>query len=102
MSSLIFDPFAGISGDMTLGALLDLGLDEKWLREFVAGLELGNVDVKIERANRRGISCGRVYFDLPHEHKHRHLKHIIEILEHAPLTDTVRKRARDAFQRLAV
>jgi uncharacterized protein (TIGR00299 family) protein len=102
MSALIFDPFAGISGDMTLGALLDLGLDERWLREFVAGLELGNIDVKIERANRRGISCGRVYFDLPHEHKHRHLKHIIEILERAPLTETVRQRARDAFQRLAV
>jgi uncharacterized protein (TIGR00299 family) protein len=102
VNTLIFDPFAGISGDMTLGALLDLGLDESWLRNFIAGLQLGPIEVKIERANRRGISCGRVYFDLPQEHKHRHLKHIIEILDRAPLTDTVRARARDAFQRLAV
>ena len=34
MSTLIFDPFAGISGDMTLAALLDLGLSEEWLRDF--------------------------------------------------------------------
>jgi pyridinium-3,5-bisthiocarboxylic acid mononucleotide nickel chelatase len=102
VSALIFDPFAGISGDMTLGALFDLGLDENWLRSFVAGLQLGNVEVKIERANRRGISCGRVYFDLPHEHKHRHLKHIYEILDRAPLSESVRARARDAFQRIAV
>src|SRR5262245_36007175 len=87
---------------MTLGALLDLGLEEAWLREFVAGLGLGDIKVVIERANRRGISCGRVYFDLPHEHGHRHLKHIYEILDGAPLSESVRARARAAFHRLAV
>ncbi|MEX2282371.1 MAG: nickel pincer cofactor biosynthesis protein LarC [Gemmatimonadota bacterium] len=102
MNALIFDPFAGISGDMTLGALLDLGLEESWLRNFIAGLQLGAIEVKVERANRRGISCGRVYFDLPDEHKHRHLKHIVQILDQAPLSNSVRARARDAFQRLAV
>src|SRR5687768_9983183 len=102
MNALLFDPFAGISGDMTLGALMDLGLEEAWLRDFVASLSLGNVNVVVERANRRGISCGRVYFDLPPQHAHRHLRHIVEILEKAPLTDSVRARALDAFQRLAV
>jgi uncharacterized protein (TIGR00299 family) protein len=102
LKALIFDPFAGISGDMTLGALLDLGLEEAWLREFVASLQLGDINVVIERANRRGISCGRVYFDLPHEHGHRHLKQIYEILDRAPLEENVRSRARDAFHRLAV
>src|SRR5262245_14771667 len=102
MKALIFDPFAGISGDMTLGALLDIGLEESWLREFVVGLGLGDIKVVIERANRRGIACGRVYFDLPHEHGHRHLKHIYEILDAAPLSANVRARARAAFHRLAV
>ncbi|HSL69020.1 MAG TPA: nickel pincer cofactor biosynthesis protein LarC, partial [Longimicrobiales bacterium] len=101
MKGLIFDPFAGISGDMTLGALIDLGLPAEWLRDFVAALGLGNVSVTIERANRRGIACGRVFFDLPHQHEHRHLRHIVEILERAPLTDTVRARALEAFTRLA-
>ena len=101
MKALIFDPFAGISGDMTLGALLDLGLPAEWLHEFVAKLELGAVTVVTERVKRRGISCGRVYFELPHEHKHRHLRHIVEILDRAPLSDTVRARAKDAFTRIA-
>jgi uncharacterized protein (DUF111 family) len=101
MKGLIFDPFAGISGDMTLGALLDLGLPAEWLHEFVARLDLGAATLVTERVNRRGISCGRVYFELPHEHKHRHLSHIVEILDRAPLSDTVRARARDAFTRIA-
>jgi pyridinium-3,5-bisthiocarboxylic acid mononucleotide nickel chelatase len=101
MKALIFDPFAGISGDMTLGALLDLGLPAEWLHEFVARLDLGAVTLVTERVNRRGISCGRVYFELPHEHKHRHLRHIVEILDRAPLNDSVRTRAKDAFTRIA-
>jgi uncharacterized protein (TIGR00299 family) protein len=101
MKALIFDPFAGISGDMTLGALLDLGLPADWLRDFVASLQLGDVKVVIERANRRGISCGRVYFDLPKQHAHRHLKHILEILQKAPISDRVRARSSEAFTRLA-
>jgi uncharacterized protein (TIGR00299 family) protein len=102
MKALIFDPFAGISGDMTLGALLDLGLDSDWLRSYVAALQLGPIDVVITRAQRRGISCGRVHFELPKQTAHRHLKHIHDILDRAPLSQPVRSRARDAFQRLAV
>ena len=49
MKALIFDPFAGIAGDMTIAALVDLGLDREWLRGFVRGLGLGNVDVTIDR-----------------------------------------------------
>ena len=48
--ALLFDPFAGISGDMTLGALLDLGLSGDCLRDFVAGLGLGDITVHPERA----------------------------------------------------
>ncbi len=102
MKALLFDPFAGISGDMTLGALHDLGLDDAWLHQFVASLDLSEVKVVIERVNRRGIACSRIYFDLPHEQTHRHLHHIYEMLDRAPLTPSVRTRSRDAFYRLAV
>jgi uncharacterized protein (TIGR00299 family) protein len=101
VKALIFDPFAGISGDMILGALVDLGASPEWLRGFVQSLDLGNIEVVIERANRRGISCGRVYFNLPHEHKHRHLHHIVEIINRAPLSARVRERSTQAFTRLA-
>lgn len=101
MRALIFDPFAGISGDMILGALVDLGLEPEWLREFVASLELGPIEVVVERADRRGISCGRVRFELPHEHAHRHLRHVVEIIDRTQAPETVKDRARDAFRRLA-
>jgi pyridinium-3,5-bisthiocarboxylic acid mononucleotide nickel chelatase len=53
------DCFAGISGDMFLGALLDAGLDPKALHEAVAALNL-NATLKIEKVDRSGISATRV------------------------------------------
>lgn len=101
MKALIFDPFAGISGDMTLGALVDLGLDGEWLKQFVAELGLGEITVHVERARRRGIDCGRVFFELPHEHAHRHLKHVVEIIGRSNASDITKTRAIDAFTLLA-
>ncbi len=100
--ALLFDPFAGISGDMTLGALLDLGLPGEWLQDFVAGLGLGDITVHTERADRRGIDCGRVRFDLPHEHAHRHLRHVEEIIDRCNAPERAKQRAREAFRRIAV
>ena len=101
MKVLIFDPFAGISGDMLLGALIDLGLSADWLKQFVHDLGLGNITVHVERANRRGINSGRVSFDLPREHAHRHLRHVVEIINRSNCSALARERAIDAFTRLA-
>lgn len=101
MRGLIFDPFAGISGDMILGALIDVGLDPEWLRSFVATLGFSGVDVVIERADRRGISCGRVRFELPHEHAHRHLRDILEIVDRVPVPPSVKSTVTAVFRRLA-
>ena len=101
MKALIFDPFAGISGDMILGALVDLGLDAGGLETFVTNLGLGDIKVRVERTKRRGIDCGRVYFDLPHEHAHRHLRHVVEIINNANVTDVTKARAIEAFTLLA-
>lgn len=98
---LVFDPFAGISGDMILGGLIDLGLEEDWLRDFVDGLGLGNVRVVIERAMRCGMDCGRVYFELPHEHAHRHLKDVLEIVDRAAAAPEIKARAGEVFRRIA-
>ena len=101
MRALIFDPFSGISGDMTLGALLDLGLPIEWLQGFVAGLGIAEIGVRTERVQRRGIACTRVLLELPDEHAHRHLKHVVQIIDAAGVDDRVRDRAVDAFTRLA-
>jgi len=102
LRALIFDPFAGISGDMILGALVDVGLPAAWLESFVAGLGLGeDVRVVVERADRRGIACGRVRFELPVQHAHRHLRNVLEIVNGCTAAPGVKARATDAFNRLA-
>jgi uncharacterized protein (TIGR00299 family) protein len=101
MRGLIFDPFSGISGDMTLGALLDLGLPVEWLRGFVKGLGIAEIEVDAERVQRRGIACTHLVLKLPHEHAHRHLRHVVEIIEKSGVSAEVRDRAVEAFTHLA-
>jgi pyridinium-3,5-bisthiocarboxylic acid mononucleotide nickel chelatase len=98
---LIFDPFAGASGDMTVAALLDLGLPLEWLQGFVASLKLGDVRVGAERVSRKGIACTRLILELPHEHAHRHLHHVVKIIEGTGVAPEVRDRATHAFTLLA-
>lgn len=101
MRGLIFDPFAGISGDMTVAALLDLGLPLEWLQSFVAGLKLGEIRVGAERVDRKGIAATRLLLELPHEHAHRHLHHVVKIIEGTGAAPEVRDRAVHAFTLLA-
>jgi uncharacterized protein (TIGR00299 family) protein len=68
------DCFAGISGDMFLGALIDAGVDPQVLHEAVAALHL-DATIRIEKVDRSGISCTKVHvFDGARlaEEKHRH------------------------------
>jgi len=101
MRGLIFDPFSGISGDMTIAALLDLGLPLEWLQGFVAGLNLGDSRVDAERVQRKGIAATRLILDLPPEHAHRHLHHVVKIIEGTGVAPEVRDRAVHAFTLLA-
>jgi pyridinium-3,5-bisthiocarboxylic acid mononucleotide nickel chelatase len=101
MRVLIFDPFSGISGDMTVAALLDLGLPEAWLRDFVHGLGLGDVAVDVAQVHRRGIAAPHVTFRYPPERAHRHLRHIVEIIDGSSAPAAAQQRAKAAFARIA-
>lgn len=98
--ALVFDPFAGISGDMVLGALVDLGLPGEWLSELVGSLGLG-AGVVVERAHRSGIACGRVRFELPPERGHRHLKDVLAIVDGSGVSEGAVERASAVFRRIA-
>ena len=90
MKVAILDPFSGISGDMTLGALLDVGLDADWLRALPASLGLEGVGVRIADVKRGEIACKKVDFDIPPQPHGRHLKQIRQVLARsaAPLLPT--------------
>jgi hypothetical protein len=97
----ILDPFSGIAGDMTLGALLDLGLDPDWLRALPAMLGLDGVGVRIERVKRGEIASWKVDFDIPPQPHGRHLKHLKAIVDASPAPDDVKAKANAAFEAVA-
>ena len=97
----ILDPFSGISGDMTLGALLDVGLDPDWVRALPSSLGLDGVGVRIADVKRAEIACKKVDFDIPEQPHGRHLKHLQEIVSRSQAPATVKTRANRAFQLIA-
>ena len=97
----ILDAFSGIAGDMTLGALLDLGLDPDWLRALPATLGLEGVGVRIERVKRGEIASWKVDFDIPPQPHGRHLKHLNAIVDASPAPAHVKAKARAAFEAVA-
>ena len=100
MRIAIIDPAAGISGDMTLGALLSLGVPAAWLEQLPSRLGLAGVAVTIRDARRASIGCRQVEFTIPEQPHGRHVGALIKIVERAPLSDWVKQRAVRAFELL--
>src|SRR2546426_88615 len=65
MRIAILDPAAGISGDMTLGALLALGVPQNWLEALPGRLGFEGVAVAVRDAVRCGVGCEQVEFTIP-------------------------------------
>jgi uncharacterized protein (TIGR00299 family) protein len=95
-----FDCFSGISGDMTLGALLDAGVDAEAVRAGIDSLGLP-VRLDVQKVRKGGFAATFVQVEAPEEHKHRHLKHVEEILQRGKLTAKQRDLALRIFRRLA-
>ena len=87
---------------MTLGALLDLGLDAEWLRALPMTLGLEGITVRIERVKRGEIASWKVDFDVPPQPHGRHLKHIRAIVDASPAPAHVKTRANAAFEAVAM
>src|SRR2546421_5254664 len=98
MRIAIFDPAAGISGDMTLGALLSLGLPVSWLEELPGRLGVGDVRVAVRDVRRSGITCKQIDFDIPEQPHGRHVGELVRLVERAPISDWVKERAVRAFR----
>jgi len=100
MRIAILDPAGGISGDMTLGALLSLGLPASWLEELPVRLGLSAVRVTVRDARRAGVTCKQVEFAIPPQPHGRHVGELVGLVERAPLSDWVKERAVRAFRLL--
>ena len=98
MRIAILDPAAGISGDMTLGALLSLGLPTSWLEGLPARLGLTDISVSVRTVRRCGVTSTQVDFGIPPQPHGRHVGELVRIVERAPLSESVRERAVRAFR----
>ena len=94
-----FDCFSGISGDMTLAALIDAGVDHRAIREAVASLGLP-CDLMFETVRRGGFRATHAKVIAPHEHAHRHLRHIEALIDESTLTPRQNELAKRIFLRL--
>src|SRR5687767_9299663 len=92
MRVLYFDCFAGASGDMLVGALLDLGLDFEHLKEELTSLGLSGYRISADRVKRGGIAATR--FNVEVEEKDqpaRHLRDIVEMIDGSSLSEEVKR-----------
>ena len=103
MKIIYFDCFAGISGDMTLGALLGAGADEEGLRRGLSSLGVSGFALEVGKRMAGPIAATdvRVILDDHGHHHHRRLGDIRRIIGGAPLSDRVKQTALGIFTRLA-
>ena len=96
-----FDCFAGAAGDMIVAAMLDAGLDAEHLRAQLATLGIEGLDVRIAETARAGLRA--IKFDpvIPHQHEHRNLEQINEIIDRSNISKKARQTAVAIFDKLA-
>ncbi len=100
MKTLYLDTFSGISGDMFLGLLLDLGLDQNTLEGELAKLPISGYRLEVTREKRHGIEGCRCQVHCDESHHHRTWSSIDAMLAGSALTPTAKQLARRFFRRL--
>jgi len=102
MKVLYYDCFSGISGDMNLGAMLDLGIEFSYLKNELMKLNLKGWELVAGKAQRHGITGTIVTVrQTLHEHAHRHLSDIEKIIMGSSLPDSVKKLSMNIFMKIA-
>jgi pyridinium-3,5-bisthiocarboxylic acid mononucleotide nickel chelatase len=99
--AIYFDCFAGISGDMTLGALVDSGLDIDDLKRELSNLNLTGYEITSAKISKNGISGTQVQVRIDEQKVHRHLKYICQIIDSSGLCDDIKTTSKKIFERLA-
>jgi hypothetical protein len=100
MKLAYFDCFSGISGDMTLGALLHAGVPLEHLRSELQGLEIPGWEIRAENVWKNGLAATYVRVQTQETRTHRSLSTIEGILQKSKLATPVREHATAIFRKL--
>lgn len=95
------DCSSGISGDMTLAALVDAGVDLAAIDAAVASLGLHGCRLRASEVRKNGFRAKQIVVEHEHEHAHRHLSQILAIIDGGRLTQRQKDISRKIFVRLA-
>ncbi len=101
MKTAYFDCFSGISGDMTVGALIDAGISFNELESMIAALNIKGYEISAEKTVKKGISGTIFKVKAPDEKNHRNLKDISSIIEKSSLNIRIKNDAIAIFTILA-
>jgi len=102
MRILSYDCFSGISGDMNLGAMIDIGIDKTYLMNELNKLNLAGWELIVQKDQRHGISGTKVTVRQTRlEHVHRHLSDIEKILNDSELDNKTKELSRKIFMKIA-
>lgn len=103
MKSLYLDCAAGISGDMTVGALMDLGVPLEVIRQGLSllGLPEGSYSLQAAKTTRLGVTATHFIVDAPDLHHHRHYTDIKDMIASSSLSEPVKELSQRIFLRLA-
>lgn len=101
MRAAYFNCFSGISGDMVLAALVDLGWPVKELERELNKLDLFNYQIEAEKVAKQGIISTQIKIRIKEGKKERTLKDILSILDKSKLEEEIKERSRAIFIRLA-
>ena len=96
-----FDCFSGISGDMTLGALIDLGVPVKWLKDSLEKIPLSGFDLSVTTVSRNGIQAKSVDVRVVDDVKSKDYAEIISMIEKSCLSPNIQQMSLDIFERIA-
>lgn len=97
-----FDCFSGISGDMTLGALIDLGMPVNWLKNALDSVPLKGFDLSVASVSRKGISAKSVQIQINDNSESRSYSEIVSLIEKSHLSGRVKEMSLEIFDKLAV
>lgn len=101
MKIAYLDCASGISGDMTLGALVDAGVDLAALDAGIQSLGLAGVRLVARTVKKKGFRATQITVEHEPEHKHRHLHHITAMIDGSSLSARQKELAQRIFRRLA-
>ena len=96
-----FDCFSGISGDMTLGALIDLGVPVVWLKEQLMTLAIGDIDLVKTPVQHSGIGAVSVKVVAGDDKTSRNFSTIRTLISNSSLSEVVKMTSLKIFGRLA-